>query len=77
MTVDDHQSFVESFSQLSTDNPLRSNLLQCYLLFEGSIIYCTEETLPRKTLEMVELKTFAGNVFCWDLKRAVMLKILV
>ena len=39
----DDQSLVQSFSQLFIDNPppaCWSNLLQCYLLFEGSIIYC-------------------------------------
>lgn len=59
--------------------PIWSNLLQCYLLFEGSIIYrCTKETFPRKTLGMVKVQTCAaGNMFWWDMKGAVMLEILV
>ena len=59
--------------------PIWSNLLQCYLLFEGSIIYrCTTETFPRKTLEMVKVQTCAaGNMFWWVMKGAVMLEILV
>ena len=48
------------------DNPPWSNLLQCYLLFEGSIIYRvrTTETFPQlvEKLEMVKIQN-VGNMF--------------
>ena len=53
--------------------PPWSNLLQCYLLFEGSIIYRvrTTETFPQlvETLEIVKIQNVAvGNMFWWGYK---------
>ena len=78
----DDQSLVQSFSQLFIDNPppaCRSNLLQCYLLFEGSIIYCAhrENILGGEIFQEGEIQNCAGNILDGGIKGAVMLEILV
>ena len=78
----DDQSLVQSFSQLFIDNPppaCRSNLLQCYLLFEGSIIYCAhrENILGGEIFQKEEIQNCAGNILDGGKKGTVMLEILV
>ena len=77
----DDQSLVQSFSQLFIDNPppaCRSNLLQCYLLFEGSIIYYPHrENIFRGAFQKGEIQNCAGNILVGGIKGAVMLEILV
>ena len=75
----DDQSLVQSFSQLFIDNPppaCRSNLLQCYLLFEGSIIYYPHrENIFRGAFQKGEIQNCAGNILDGGIKDAVMLEI--